>query len=812
MKGFDPSFVLHELPKNTSHVKINENPIRKKSSRLIIDHHLIEKMQSVTDAEIQRYQDLYSKLDAEYQTFKKHTHDKIQVKDESFLIEIAQHQKHVSQLQSQMADLRKNQLLIEQEKHKILHEKQDLIGKLEMLHNTKTSVIEKADINDKNMSVNSNHIPHALKQIEDNRNMKEIIIHQTAQIQVLMNTIDSLQLHKPKKSHIIEITSRLAANEAMENQRKIEFENMKSSLLKYKCANDKLSTDNNSLQWRLNSLQLKMKNIEQMNEKLCTQFEHSQREILEKNGEIHELELNKQRLQTIRKQLESQLTLTQSELHELNDKHFKHLQNIGLEHQMQIKKLTQMTLSVADHEQPSMNCKLGCSQTQNFEQILLSLTQNIEKYLLQKQSSTEFFCSKNKMSADILNSTQEKHHFIKQLINIVNNQYIKISANERQLQYYEWLSRYNSQQRHKIEVNLLSVQYEHQICKKHFQDLKSDHILYEDTIHESLKEYQLLVQQQMRKSIEKYLMFYKELLSIKTQLKLKTKECKECIMKYETLFVKNMDKNVDKNVDNSAQSAKENEHELKNYLHTYLTKIIQQTIECYSKNDLNENQIFQLSNEILTLKYVQIELIQNLEKTHSDLECMKNENEKLFSSFKKINQNTINIKSEVEFEIKSDEMPDINIMQLEQNLHTLKLKNESLKKSIKNLEKENEQTYEKINVSQFKHEQELKHIRTQITKEREILIINHNNEIVINAHNYSLEIESMKKELDIARRRIRPWTDTLDVNQLKHTCEQQKSEISRVNLHLQTLKTKITQLEYKLMDVQKVCILELSLS
>ena len=50
---------------------------------------------------------------------------------------------------------------------------------------------------------------------------------------------------------------------------------------------------------------------------------------------------------------------------------------------------------------------------------------------------------------------------------------------------------------------------------------------------------------------------------------------------------------------------------------------------------------------------------------------------------------------------------------------------------------------------------------------------------------------------------MRPWTDSLDLNQLKQSCESQAYELSRANIHLQTLRTKITQLEYELSDTQK---------
>ena len=53
-------------------------------------------------------------------------------------------------------------------------------------------------------------------------------------------------------------------------------------------------------------------------------------------------------------------------------------------------------------------------------------------------------------------------------------------------------------------------------------------------------------------------------------------------------------------------------------------------------------------------------------------------------------------------------------------------------------------------------------------------------------------------------KRVRPWTDSLDLNQLKQTCDSQSNELSRANIHLQTLRTKITQLEYELGDTQKV--------
>ena len=57
--------------------------------------------------------------------------------------------------------------------------------------------------------------------------------------------------------------------------------------------------------------------------------------------------------------------------------------------------------------------------------------------------------------------------------------------------------------------------------------------------------------------------------------------------------------------------------------------------------------------------------------------------------------------------------------------------------------------------------------------------------------------------MDQMSKRVRPWTDSLDLNQLKQSFESQSKELSRSNIHLQTLRTKITSLEYKLSDTEK---------
>ena len=63
--------------------------------------------------------------------------------------------------------------------------------------------------------------------------------------------------------------------------------------------------------------------------------------------------------------------------------------------------------------------------------------------------------------------------------------------------------------------------------------------------------------------------------------------------------------------------------------------------------------------------------------------------------------------------------------------------------------------------------------------------------------------QSLQNEIEVVSKKVRPWTDSLDLNQLKQSCESQAHELSRANIHLQTLRTKITQLEYELSDTQK---------
>merc|ERR1712129_116058 len=89
--------------------------------------------------------------------------------------------------------------------------------------------------------------------------------------------------------------------------------------------------------------------------------------------------------------------------------------------------------------------------------------------------------------------------------------------------------------------------------------------------------------------------------------------------------------------DELCTNANERDKALKEYLHNHLKKIIEETIARYQKNDLYQNQVYELSNEILSGKYVQNELTQQLERALFDNEELQNKNDRMSQMIKTAN-------------------------------------------------------------------------------------------------------------------------------------------------------------------------------
>lgn len=779
----------------------------------IIPHDDIHKIKQICDEEINRYQKLYADLDKEYQAYKKKMSQDIQEKNECYLTELAQQKQQITKCQSEIAELRKNNLN-QQEKCQTLEiENKSLSARLEQ--ESELQISHQSDINALNeLQITQKHDKNEnIKSIKQNdiKHMESIITHQDAQIAVLMNTIETLQHHKPKKSQIVELTARLSTHEALQTQRKKELELIRSNWSKDQESKIIFEKQCFTLRAKLKSIKFELENSKKQNESIRNQFENYQRQIIEKENKIHELELCQSRLQSIRKQLESRANIMQNELDNLSSKHFQHLQTLSNEHQNQLKKLTKLYCNDNNNNRQNdknennvnninINHGLKSNISNDFHCTLKTLTHSLEKYLIHEQhkfdkekkklglTSIEYVsllntfkkskgCSVNinekSRALETMTTLKDKHEFMKQLMNIVNDQYGNIISLQKQCQFYEWLSRHHYNKRKQSETNVLSIQCQLQVSKKHLKRVKNDiehnHLI----IQQQLETRKNLIKQQMNKSVHRYLILQTKCNKLRSELNATKKQCHQFETKYGAVLNKLNTKNIDlteKEIElkqniSDALTLENNKRDkqLKEYLHENLKKIIHETVQKYEKNDLYENQIFELSNEILSIKYVQNELTSQLEKALFDNQKQKLENKKLSEIvrnsnilYDKLRKKQENMESGNDDDGKHNDdgkqtgnsttsnsitqspqkvmktKDDICIIELEQDLCDKTLDNESLRNQINCLQKEIEELLESININKIKHENELKNMREQIAQEREVLIQNHNNEIANN--------------------------------------------------------------------------------
>ncbi len=230
--------------------------------------------------------------------------------------------------------------------------------------------------------------------------------------------------------------------------------------------------------------------------------------------------------------------------------------------------------------------------------------------------------------------------------------------------------------------------------------------------------------------------------------------------------------------------------------------------------DISKERLFELSNECLAMKYVHSELSQSLQKMNKRLEKYKMHNKILLQTIREISSDyskegegvpseVAKTRNEREREKEKEEV-DGKAFIIEQKVCESNIENEKLRGKINAMEKELENSNEKLRFSKNKWEDEMKILRERIGKEREILTRKHRIE-TSNIHGkHGRVISKMKIEMGKLNRRASPWTGALDIDQLRNTCQSQANDISKANVHLQTLRSRVTQLEFELLDSTKV--------
>ncbi|ETO15691.1 hypothetical protein RFI_21669 [Reticulomyxa filosa] len=633
------------------------------------------------------------------------------------------------------------------------------------------------------------------------KQMQDTITHQNAQIKILTTTLEALQnigksLHgqNTNQATIVKLSSQLTSLQELQLlQSKYEQEMRIRKAFETKYQENRKETV---------SLEQMTQYLKDENNRLGQELLKSTEESSKLNNTIFVLQNDLKNLEMKMECVTKHNYIIQNELDVLSKKHFDHLSKIS-----QDKTAKGIPEYLVSKEAGDTGTTMGASDHPCWRRL------------------TSFISATKKIY------NEDEHQVMDHIIDCVSEYSSELTKWQKKCDYYVWFTHLKNTECNQLQTQVFHLQSSVEILRKFCLSLQNDwkNALCNPALTNN-KNCKIAVQQknemlQLHQKLSKakaqnallqaqLIEYKKDIEIIKTNEKIRLSKENSQIKEYRERFKEEL-----------KELLQDKDRTLKDYLQTHLKEVRKQIFFyepflLFVENcvEATTQEFFEFANELMAMKYVQQDLSNELRQAYQEIEDLKESNMQLTESLQST-QSTLktwhpsgcsdNNFTEIDFR-KFEELEKEN-EQLKKEVNEYKHTNQSLQQEILLFQKEIKYLKEWNENESKQYHEELNNLRKQMMDEREKLATNYNEQL-------STVHEQSKKQVEKHQNTIQSLTNKLNkiLCTQNHQCdkkekdtdistlyENQAHQLQKTNTHLQTMKMRISQLEFELADTQR---------